>query len=475
MENTAENSLKRWTMRSISRRSMLKAFSTAGVAAPFLPLLPSNLQAAGQNSIGTGVHVSRPIFSVTERNRRWALVRSIMAEPKWNFDAILTTNPGDEAYARYLTQIGGRAGGADVIFPRDSSKTVYALTGASRNRDFWQARLDAWSADGKLVITSEGGPTDVASRLKALGLGSPGTRVGVAKLSGTRFDPEGLVPSTYFEHLQGALPGVSFFTIEDWPPDPGPIDEAAMIKSPEEQSAIKNCVAAGEKAIEAIIRASFPPSHQQADVWFPAFLAMLSDTSEDPDRLSIALDAPANTTLGAPTDDPLNRGQIISQEIEASVQGYSAQVNHSIFVGSSRTPGFEYYKVAMETAIQLFFDALALIRPGITTAGDLADHYSSQADALGAVDASGVVLHSDGIGNLARPRIGPNNTPLDKPTILLPGMTFDFKPAITMQRNVIADVGTTNRVVQIGENVLITQTGAVRLGNRKLEPISTER
>jgi hypothetical protein len=125
--------------------------------------------------------------------------------------------------------------------------------------------------------------------------------------------------------------------------------------------------------------------------------------------------------------------------------------------------------------MQLLFDALALIRPGITTAGDLADHYSSQAGALGAVDASGVVLHSDGIGNLARPRIGPNNTPLDKPTVLIPGMTFDFKPAITMQRSVIADVGTTNRVVQIGENVLITETGAVRLGNRKLEPISTER
>ena len=84
--------------------------------------------------------------------------------------------------------------------------------------------------------------------------------------------------------------------------DPGPIDEAAMIKSPEEQTAIKNCVAAGERAIEAITRATFPPARQQADVWFPAFLAMLLDTSEDSDRLSIALDAPANTTLGAPTD-----------------------------------------------------------------------------------------------------------------------------------------------------------------------------
>jgi hypothetical protein len=98
-----------------------------------------------------------------------------------------------------------------------------------------------------------------------------------------------------------------------------------------------------------------------------------------------------------------------------------------------------------------------------------------KAGALGAVDASGVVLHSDGIGNLSRPRIGPNNTPLDKPTVLVPGITFDFKPAITMQRDVIADVRTTNRVVQIGENVLITETGAVRLGNRKLEPINTER
>lgn len=143
MKATTENSLKRWTVRSISRRSLLKAFSTAGVAAPFLPVLPSNLQAAGHNSIATGVHVSRPIFSVAERNHRWGIVRNIMAETKWNFDAILTTSPCDEAYARYLTQIGDRAGGADVIFPRDPSLAVYALTGAGRNRDFWQVRLDA--------------------------------------------------------------------------------------------------------------------------------------------------------------------------------------------------------------------------------------------------------------------------------------------------------------------------------------------
>ena len=458
----------------ISRRALLKTISAAGLTAPFISFASSDVHAAPQSCSGTGVEVSRPIFSVAERNRRWAAVRKIMAEPQWNFQAILTTSPGDDAYARYLTQIGGRAGGADVIFPLDPSKAVYALTGASRNRNFWQARLGVWSADGKLVVRSEGGPADVASRLKDLGLGGSGTRIGVAKLEGTRFDPEGLVPFTYLNHLQALLPGVLFLPIEQWGIDPGPVDESAMIKSDEEQAAIKACVAAGEKAIQAIVSAAGPPSKQQADVWYPALLAMLLDTSEDPDRLSIALDAPANTTLGAPTDDSLSRGQIISEEIEASVQGYSAQVNHSIFVGSRGTPGYNYYKVAMETAIELLFDALQFIQPGTTTAGDLADHYASKAGQLGAVDASGVVLHSDGIGNLARPRIGPNNSVLDKPIVLVPGMCFDFKPAIMMQRSVVADVGPTNRVVQIGENVVITASGAVRLGARALEPLITE-
>jgi len=55
-------------------------------------------------------------------------------------------------------------------------------------------------------------------------LNNSGTRIGVAKLSGSRFDPEGLVAATFLDNLKAALPGVQFVPIEKWGADAGPID-----------------------------------------------------------------------------------------------------------------------------------------------------------------------------------------------------------------------------------------------------------
>ena len=309
--------------------------------------------------------------------------------------------------------------------------------------------------------------------MKALGLDRPGTRIGVAKLSGSRFDPEGLVAATFLENLKAALPGLQFLPIERWGADAGPIDEVAMIKSAEEHEVIRRAVAAGENAIEAIRRAARPPSRHQGDIWLQTFTAMFAETGEDPTRLSISLDAEANATLGAPTDDPLKEGQIISEEIDATVQGYRGQVNHSIFVGGTKTPGYDYYRAAMEAAIKLFHECLAFIVPGKTTCGQLVDHYAKSVENANAEDRSGVVLHSSGIANLSRPRLGPANSRGESDIILAAGMTFDFKPAIRMKRSTVQDVGIENRVVQIGEHVLVGASGVARLGKRELKPLTT--
>ncbi|TAJ75139.1 hypothetical protein EPO44_22300, partial [bacterium] len=273
--------------------------------------------------------MAKPSFSRAERERRWAAVRRIMAKPQWNLDAIVAPASSDKVYPQYLTQIGGRGGSADVIFPRDDSKPVHAIVGTARNRSFWEKRLDSWRSDGKLIISQGEGSKSVGEQIKSLGLNRPGMHIGVAKLSGSRFDPEGLVPATFLENLKSAFPGFQFLPIEKWGADSGPIDEAAMMKSPEEHDVIRRSVAAGEKAIEVIRRVARPPSRHQGDIWLQTFVAMFAETGEDPTRLSIALDAEANSTLGAPTDDPLKEGQIISEEIDATVQDYRAQVNHS--------------------------------------------------------------------------------------------------------------------------------------------------
>jgi len=413
------------------------------------------------------------MFSAAERDRRWQAIRRIMAKPQWNLDALLAPSSGDKAYARYLTQIGGRGGSADVIFPRDAAKPAYAYTGSGRNKSFWSNRLTSWTSDGKLVINDDEGSKPVIASLKTLGLDRAGMRIGVAKLTGSRFDPEGVVPVTFLDNLKAALPGVSFLPIEKWGIDAGPIDEPAMVKSREEHEAIRRSVAAAEKAVETIVRVARAPAKTQADIWFPSYMAMFAETGEDPIRLSIALDQPSNATLGAPVDDRLKSGQIISQEIDAAVQGYRAQVNHSIFVGGPSTPGYGYYKTAIEVAIKVLQDSIAFIVPGKTTCGQLVDHYAAIVEKLNAEDRSGVVLHGSGISNLSRPRLGPTNSRGDSDIVLVPGIAFDFKPAIRMKRSAVEDVGRVNRVVQIGEHYLITDKGAARLGKRALAPLTT--
>jgi Xaa-Pro aminopeptidase len=457
-----------------SRRVFLQGLASAGVVFPLLSefsLLPNPGQAA---EVSAAINVANPSFSRAERDRRWTVVRRIMAKAQWNFDAILAPASGDAAYPRYLTQIGGRGGSADVIFPRDDSKSVHAIVGTARNRIFWEKRLESWRADGKLILGQGEGSKSIAQIIKSLGLDRPGTRIGVAKLTGSRFDPEGLVAATFLEHLKSNIPEVRFLPMEKWGADAGPVDEAAMVKSSEEHEVIRRAVAAGENAIEVIRRVARPPSRHQGDIWFPTFVAMFAETGEDPTRLSIAPDVEANATLGAPTDDPLKEGQIISEEIDATVQGYRAQVNHSIFVGGMKTPGYAYYRTAMETAIKLFHECAAFIVPGKTTCGQLMDHYAALTDHLDAEDRSGVVLHSSGIANLSRPRLGPANSRGDSNIILVSGMTFDFKPAIRMKRAAVQDVGKENRIVQIGEHLLVGANGVARFGKRALQPLTAE-
>jgi len=407
----------------VSRRDALRYAAFAGMGLPLSQLLPRGApEGSAQGSAPVGAaRYPQPAFSLAERDRRWAAVRRIMQRAEWALDALITINSdlsGDSA--RYLTQIGGRPGRAEVVFPRDEGIPVHALVGTARDKEFWDARLGGWVADGRLVTHAQDGSSAIAEHLRAVGLGQPGTRIGVAKLAGSRFDPEGLASATYLDNLKAALPGILLVPLDQWGRDAGPIDDSAMHEGPEEHAAIRQAVAAGEMGIQTLIGATRARPQVQADLWFPTFEAMFAETGEEPTRLSIALDKPANSTLGAPVGDPFRMGQIISQEIDATAQGYRAQVNHSLFAGDRATPGFDYYRVTMEAAAQLFFEALRFIVPGKATCGELVDHYAATAEELGAEDRSGVVLHSSGIGNLSRPRLGPANSRGEQDIVLAP-------------------------------------------------------
>jgi Xaa-Pro aminopeptidase len=446
-------------------------------------VLPGQIWAAGSaNAQGCKpplkFTVSTSSFSVAERDRRWAAVRAIMGRPQWNLDAIITiaSDPGGNT-ARYLTQVGSRPGGdsaPEVIFPRDAAQPVYVQVGSSRNRDRRKARNPDWIADGKLLIEAEDGPEALAKVMASRGLNHAGARIGVATLSGSRFNENGSVSVTYLDKLKAALPGVVFVAIDQWGPESGPVEEAGMLKSPEEHAVIRRIITAAEQGLSAMVAAVQAGAKQQGDLWFAAYTAMFAATGEDPPRLSIALDNPGNTTVGEPTGDPVKVGQIATEEIEAGIQGYRAQINHSVFFGGPSTPGYDYYRAGIEAAATLLKEAPSWVVPGKTTCGDFVKRYVARLEALGGEDTSGVCLHSSGIGNLTRPRVGIKNSVKDHDIVIRPGMAFDFKPAFRLSRAKAADVGASNREIQLGEHFLVTEQGMVRLGSRPLVPLTTQ-
>ena len=457
----------------LSRRQLMRG-AAASLGGPLLLAAAPSIAAEPTLEPFT-LAVSR--FTRAERDRRWGQVRAAMARPGWALDAIITLGSdrsGD--YARYLTQIANRPGsgsGPECIFPRDATQPVYVQVGASRNRAIWAGRLGDWTGDGKLVISDKDGPKGLVPELKARGLDRAGARIGVARLVGSRFDPDGFASAITLEALKAALPGAKFLPIDQWGADSGPVEESAMLKGAEEHEVVRRAAAASEHGLATLIAAIRGGAKRQADIWFAAYSAMFAATGEDPTRLSIGLDRPANSTIGEPVPDAIREGQIVLQEIDATVAGYRAQVNHAVFIGGTGTPGYGYYRAGIDIASGIIADATKFIQPGKTSCGDLVRRYLEQLAAAGAEDASGVMIHSSGIGNLSRPRVGPGNSEKDFPIILRPGMCFDLKPAFRLKRERMADVGARNREIQLGEHLLVTESGAVRLGTRPLGPLTT--
>jgi hypothetical protein len=111
--------------------------TSTSLALPFLSGLGFPLsEAVTEEANPEQIQVSNPSFSRAERDRRWAVIRRVMAKPEWNLDAILAPASGDRP-SRYLTQIGGRGGSAALFSPR-RFQPVHAIVGTARNRSFWE-------------------------------------------------------------------------------------------------------------------------------------------------------------------------------------------------------------------------------------------------------------------------------------------------------------------------------------------------
>src|SRR3954471_5697128 len=145
--------------------------------------------------------MSYPRFSLAERHRRWAAVRSHMRAQ--NIDVIvLPNNTGHSAdlqsNSRYLSHVGG-GGDADiaVIFPLEGEITAIATSAAPR----WPM-VQEWTKDVREARRRFG--KIAAERLKELKIETG--RIGITGLGGGTRSPEGTISHSFWTHIREGLP-----------------------------------------------------------------------------------------------------------------------------------------------------------------------------------------------------------------------------------------------------------------------------
>jgi Xaa-Pro aminopeptidase len=384
-----------------------------------------------------------PSFSLVERDRRYDRVRRLMAEGNLHCLLAPAADVGEpQANSRYLCQIGGVQGGAWVIFP--ASGEVTAIVATEREKRMWVANL-VWPRDIRWGSFSE----LVPERLKELGVEK--SRIGVTGLLHQYRTPEGTIPHETWRRITAALPEATFVPANEV------LEFARIVKGPEEIAVIQRITDANEAAIKRMMEIA-RPGVEEAEVWLEIAKVLISHTADYPARLSLGSNnrtANAGNTMALPI--AMQDGGVLSQEIDARLQGYRAQCNHSILIGSKKA---DLYRDAMNIAIECFHGILNWVKPG-KTIGGLLDEFVRLAEGRGA-KGGGVLVHTNGLG-ADPPRVGPGPFAHDRNIGIEPGFTFTIKPQIDFK----------GVPAQIGEPITVTESGARRLGHRDLVPYVT--
>jgi Xaa-Pro dipeptidase len=392
---------------------------------------------------------SNAVFSLEERDRRWAKVRGLMARDGIDLLVCMPcTNSRDRgaADARYLTQLGENSDESSVAFPIDGDVTA------------WHSRPGVWPSsnwfeDIRSAQRGAGGATIVGYVNE-----NPKFAKGTIAIAGLTSTPlthcraeEGEVNWQSVEILKAAFPNARFVSASTV------LGEARWTKSEEEIAFLRKGVEIAEITLQALresARQGVRERHVFAKMMYAnadaggSFTPMFGWISGPQGRPYHRIEQPSFRTL--------NDRDMISVEIEGRWGGYIAQIDQTAVINSA----VEGMEDAMKLGYEAFDNTLRLLKPG-TTMGELAS--TADLTALGGKLRAGLGLHGRGTGDdgplvIAGRALHPDIRDLP----IAEGCAFAVKPSVTMGAA---------EYCRWGDSVVVGKDGAHRLGTRPQELI----
>lgn len=422
--------------RQLTRREVLSGAS-AGLAAAAAGAVLAGCNRAPETTLtpaaGGVTPDSLPTrFSQEEITRRFGVVRAAMKAQ--GFDGLLlASRPDGNGDIGYLTATGGQY----AVLAMDGKALVIGGEGAGELHDGVERR----EAEGGLPSSG------INAAIKELGLTR--ARIGVGYVQDIVRLPEGGMNYTTFDRVKRANPAARFTPASEL---------LLMVKLPrsaEEIAVLEKAHAISEMGLATLMATAKPGSLHSA-AWLAVYQTMVGASNEFPTRLSLRSGQEGNTG-GQPFHEKMLAGTICNQELSASVLGYGSQVNQSFLIGG---PAPADWQSAGQYCIDLLHKLIDFIKPG-NRVMDAVDFYVKEVEKRGP-GFWGVVFHSG--GNNDGPRWGPGR-PEAVDAEFQEGMVFTIKPRIPIK-------GVEAPAAQFGDGVVVTATGARRLGQRKLELVT---
>jgi len=388
-----------------------------------------------------------PQLSIEERDRRYKIVRGEMA--RRGIDCLLLpANTGRweqlQADSRYLSSIGGFATEVFTVFPLDGETTAYIF-----NRAAWWKQAQEWVADVR--DGRNRWSANAIERITELGL-QKGT-IGIAGLSGLFRAPEGIIPYSSVKAILEAFPQAKLVNATEM------MQEVRAVKSNEEVSFLERSAEIIEKAIETMVQNAAPGVNEK-ELYGAMMQAMLANGGELPTLFFLSAGREIFNSSFVPTDYRIQKGDRVINEIEAKYGGYAAQAVSPMALG---VPS-EAYQEMIDLSRVCFDSVLHNMKPGVTF-GWIFDIYRDTVERHGKGKYlwSHPMMHARGLGDDGPALLGDKDLERFSKIELQAGMTFILKPQVRAARG--------RGRGSIGDTIVVTETGARRLGKRELKLI----